>query len=166
MPLPAKFTWTEDEESLQSTVAIPGAKASQCDFVVAPHYIKVNQAPHFFEADLQGEIDIEDARTSCKLSVGKAHLTLRKKNKFETWGDFRAKETDSFTRHDIRERRRASLQVWEAAQQRRAEERKDAKWKKEKQGEEEQWRLDREARSKVEGWKDEEKKIAEEDVFG
>lgn len=143
------------------TLKIPGANAKQCDVVVSPFYVKVNQHPHFFDADLCAEIDINDPRTTAKLTAGQCNLHLRKKLDGK-WGDFRERKLE---KKEILDRRTESLKQWQIKQDERHKEREEKSFRNTKKAEEQNWAIERNEKNKVEQWKEEEKKIATDETF-
>ncbi|CAD7936732.1 unnamed protein product [Amoebophrya sp. A120] len=163
MPLSAKFTWTEDLDTITFVVRIPGVKANKCVVVISPVYVKVNQSPHFFEQDLLHEVDLGGSQA--RVAPDRVTLLLKKRSP-GTWGDFRyANSSATGGREALLARRKESLQKWEERERQLTEQRKDQRFQLNKKAEEEQWRLDREGREKIEKWKEEEKEIAENEVF-
>ena len=81
MPISAKFTWSETADTIKFVVAIPFVKPAQCDVIVTARYVRVHQAPHWFDADLAGAIDISSQNNVVqkKSGAGEVTLVLRKK---------------------------------------------------------------------------------------
>ncbi|CAD7959872.1 unnamed protein product [Amoebophrya sp. A25] len=163
MPLSATFTWTEDLDTVTFVVRVPAVKANKATVVLSPNYVKVSHEKHFFEQDLVEEIDMDASHA--RISSDKVTLLLKKKVA-NRWGDFRWQgKTRVGDREALIQRRKDSLAAWEERENRLSAERKDARFKLNKKAEEEQWRLDREGREKIEKWQQEEKQIAEDETF-
>lgn len=115
-------------------------------------YVKVNCHPAMFEVDLLGEIEPEHPKTRCRVGGDKVTLNLKKKEA-GLWEEFRFRGTKA----EIRERRQAALDAAAARETARLTKRTEWREEKLKEGEHEQWRLDRENREQIETWEQEEK---------
>lgn len=151
MPLPIRFDWSEDEQTLIFVLQVRGAKKNSVDVQVCEVFVKVNCQPALFEADLLHEIDPTHPRTKCKVGADKVTLTLQKQ-KPGIWHTFRAEGSKA----ELRQRRQRALDAAAEREQEFLKKKDERRLEKLKAGEHEQWRLDREQVETIEKWEQEE----------
>ncbi|KAL3689138.1 hypothetical protein R1sor_015447 [Riccia sorocarpa] len=64
MPITPAYAWHEALASISVDIKIRAVTQSSADILMTDCYVKVNCAPHFFEADLYGEIDTRKSSAS------------------------------------------------------------------------------------------------------
>ncbi|KAL3701942.1 hypothetical protein R1sor_019964 [Riccia sorocarpa] len=64
MPITPAYAWHEAMTSISVDIKIRAVTQSSADILMTDCYIKVNCTPHFFEADLYGEIDARKSSAS------------------------------------------------------------------------------------------------------
>lgn len=161
MPVTPAFTWTEDETTITFVVRIPGVKTKLCDVAICSTYVKINHPPYIWEYDLVEEIDVDSTKTYSRISLDRVTVCLKKRVD-RLWRDPRYVGQN---KEDVHRRRKKAVDEFLAREKQVQEHRKQRKHDLLKKGEEEQWRLDREAREKIDRWQAQEKSIAEDEVF-
>uniref|UniRef100_A0A0G4H245 CS domain-containing protein n=1 Tax=Chromera velia CCMP2878 TaxID=1169474 RepID=A0A0G4H245_9ALVE len=177
MVLPTQITFAETPSVLSFTLKIPGISSKKADVLISRHYLKVNSAPYFWDADLRGDVDFSSGATTVKINAGIVQLSIPKNpNSQGLWGGFKLEPNVAFqndaisvaalSRQEIAERRKASIAEqaeWSAEKDRR---RSSLKHENISKAQNDQWKLDREVREWIDGQKEVERRTAEEYIYG
>jgi dyslexia susceptibility 1 candidate gene 1 protein len=76
MPVTPQISWSETEESLSLSVAIPGFALRKATLTVSDVYLGVNHTPHLLALDLYAEVKPDE--TVVKAGPGGLQLQLTK----------------------------------------------------------------------------------------
>eukprot|EP00921_Rhytidocystis_pertsovi_P026027 GHVQ01042034.1.p1 GENE.GHVQ01042034.1~~GHVQ01042034.1.p1 ORF type:complete len:567 (+),score=89.62 GHVQ01042034.1:382-2082(+) len=171
MPISAKFRWSETNNYLHIDVTVPTARPAAAapvpsvkaaiDVTVSPVYIKTSCPPYLFEADLLHEIDDASPETTTKVTRGLVTLCLKKRQP-GLWDNF---DVVNLSKAELTERRQTSLARARERQEKIRGARTALRQANEKLGQEQQWQADKDHREWITKSKDEQKRLAEHEIY-
>eukprot|EP00388_Colpodella_angusta_P037144 GDKK01040843.1.p1 GENE.GDKK01040843.1~~GDKK01040843.1.p1 ORF type:complete len:635 (-),score=175.27 GDKK01040843.1:77-1981(-) len=160
MPIPVMFDWGETDVSIWFTLRIPGSNISNTDVLVTRNFIRVNKAPHLFEADLYDEIDFRHAKNIIRFECGQLFIAaMKSENAQYLWKTFKlvagqkhgpvSNLKPAFTATQLRERRQVSEKEYKEWQTEKAIRAKALKFELNRTAQDELWSAEGEKREKL-----------------
>ena len=147
--------WTETEGFVQLILPLKGISPQKADVFCTTEYLKVSYPPYLFEALLKYKIDTKNSRVT--IANGFIEINL-KKQESQLWMELKSELGKDKT--IMQQKRREALEEEQNRCEKSVTERRSVVDRQKKQGVSEQMDLESQVRHKIEGRKENEKKLA------